>query len=262
VNKNLPALGLMALLSPTVFAGTMGPVAEPGFYMFVLGEGNYTWNQRNGIDFVFTGEGPNNTVETVNILSRNHDNGWGGRLAVGAARQISASPFFFSGEVGYGYFGNTDLSPIIAGSGQAAAGISQVANDTRLKAYVDGFDVLVGPIYTQPMYDLFFKAGALVQNSRGSLNSNIGFIIDPNGNDGGSGLLDVKLSRTQVMPEIKLGGSYHINPAWSLTAAWTHAFGDSPRLSGSFSQSALNVNLNLRNPTLDVASLGLQYNFA
>jgi hypothetical protein len=72
----------------------------------------------------------------------------------------------------------------------------------------------------------------------------------------------------QVMPEIKLGGGYHVTDNWGVTAAWMHAFGGTMGVqadniglsSGSVSIGSAVMSLN--NPTINSVMFGVEYLFS
>lgn len=238
------------------YAGTMGPIATPSTLMgFVSGEGGYTWNKVKGI--TLTGSGIGGAVFGLNTNQNNQ--GGTGRLAVGVMHPIN-DLLFLSGEIGWGYYGETTSHFDLSGVSNAAA-ITSAINGVNLKNTLWGFDVLAGVVYNQPQYDLFFKAGALMENSQ--LKFSTGNLSSISSTVTGSSV--IKNNQTEALPVIKLGASYHVWENLSVFAAWTHAFGSNEQLNANIAFStpvALYVNANLQNPTLDVVTGGLTYRFA
>ena len=167
--------------------------------------------------------------------------------------------FAYSGEVGWGYYGHTKMSAKYAGSPtpeQIASGLD--IGSVNMDQW--GFDVLVGLLYTQPKYDLFFKAGALFQNSRVSAQ-------DIAVNDTGT---SVSFNNTipEVLPEIKLGGAYHVTDKLLATLSWMHAFGGTFNIDAPITESSSVRTLALSNaltswqsPVLNSVMFGLEYRF-
>lgn len=243
MKKSTVSLGLLTiLLSSGVNAGTMGPVQSPSLVKaFVGAEGGYTWTQLDGFNL--------NIIDTLRLSSTEDKNGWSGRVYTGLMHELSDT-VAVTGEIGYGYYGRTKFNPVLSGP---QAQNPALLNGLSLKSSQDGFDVLAGIMYTQPSYDLFLKAGAIVQNSRLSISSSL-----PAG-----GSLSYKANQTEALPEIKLGGSYHLTEQLALTGAWTHAFGSTQKINLAYNPatSATAVNVNMQNPTMDSLMVGLQYRF-
>lgn len=257
----------MVLASCAANAGTMGPVAtSPSLMGFVSVEGGYTWNQVKGVDVTVNGFDDNNrqklpTPWTFHLDSDQNNKGGTGRLAVGMMHPIN-DVLLLSGEIAWGYYGQTTSHFDISGNAiKNPPDISGVS----LKNTLWGFDVLAGVVYNQPQYDLFFKAGALMQNSQLKLSSGSLDDIAPQV----TGSASVKVNQTEALPLIRLGGSYHIWENLSIFAAYTHAFGSNEKISGNVNIPALNnrpvdvsANVNLQNPTMDVVTGGLMFRFA
>ena len=115
-------------------------------------------------------------------------------------------------------------------------------------------------VNTQPKYDLFFKAGALFQNSRVSAQ-------DIAVNDTGT---SVSFNNTipEVLPEIKLGGAYHVTDKLLATLSWMHAFGGTFNIDAPITESSSVRTLALSNaltswqsPVLNSVMFGLEYRF-
>lgn len=238
------------LASCAVNAGSMGPVATPGLEFFVSGEGGYTWNQLGG--FVLS------TTEGT-IFSKENNQGGTARVAVGAIHPVMNNLFSMSGEIGWGYYGKTSYTAnttIVPDPDDPNSRLS-------INNYLYGFDILAGATYHfNPQFDLFFKAGALIENQRVTFKA-----VDT------LDTITLRLNQTEALPVIKLGGAYNMWDNLALFAAWTHAFGDSTKLNARMSDiSPANfnditdllgsANINSRNATLDTVTAGLQYKFS
>lgn len=246
--RKLPVLIslICSLMSASVCnAGLAGEA--PKIYTFFGVEGGYSWND---IDSIFV-----RTIDTMNginsfVKSSKHDSGGTVRVYTGIMRLIHGDNLYFSGEVGWGYYGETKLTlnPLIVENGGSGGYF-------RVKDTFTGFDALVGLILNKPEYDVFIKAGALVQNS--NLKTNI------SGNlDGDTAQLYAKMTATQALPEVKVGGSYHVNDNLLLTAAYAHAFGYPMEFdvqAGDTEFARIKASLH---PSLDILTVGVQYRFA
>ena len=263
-NKILTSLLFSACASSALYAGAMGPVSaesSPAFVPFISGEGTFTWPDIKGYTI--------NVTNLAMIKSKQQTQGWGGRLAVGALHPMTER-FALSGEMGWGYYGHTNLEPRFNTSGVQVippAGTVGFAMDQY------GFDILAGILYTQSKYDLFFKAGALFADLRTNAGMNPHSMLRGNGPGNvftPNAVLALDVNIPQVMPEIKLGGAYHVNEHWMVNASWMHTFGGSLSLSapqvnmGTSTVPAQigNIALNLNNPSLNVVMFGLEYRFA
>lgn len=259
-NKILLALMLTVCGSSALYAGAMGPesTAVPSFKPFISGEGAYSWPQIDGVHMLL--------ASTGEITTREELQGWGGRFAAGVTRAISER-FALSIEGGLMYNDHVNLRSQVD-----IAGTVIIPSTDIVAANFDqyGFDILGGLVYTRPTYDLFAKAGALFENLRvhGSINAHsllrnnrrqANFLPEANQ------VLDLNIA--QVMPEIKVGGGYHINENWSVTAAWMYAFGGTFGLGASDVSLATNsttigdIVLSMNNPTITSVMFGVQYQF-
>jgi hypothetical protein len=245
-------IGLISALSCALSAqaGTLGEVSEalPSSYVFLAAEGGWTWNKLGGLDVNIPSVG---RIFTDKEVSRGS-----GRLSMGAQKYLCPA-IAAIGEIGYGYYGKTNFNfhqygPIL--STADAPDFSQV----HVHIKNDGFDVLGGVSYDfLSRFDVFFKAGAMIENTR--TNATIDFSRLAPGAVFGSASLDI--DRTQVFPEIKLGGEYKFCRNLLLTAAWMHVFGEAPHI-----DLYINVNappgtlvIDRENPTIDTFFLGLKW---
>ena len=134
-----------------------------------------------------------------------------------------------------------------------------------------GFDVVAGVFYTQPQYELFFKAGALIQNLRLKVSADPQNIAASNTAIAArlNGVYSLNTTVVNALPEIRLGGNYHLYQHWLLTASWVHAFGSTlsftaPDISGATGPilgSLGNITANVSSPTINVVLFGLEYRF-
>lgn len=244
MRKSILALSIASSLIGTAYAGTMGPVSSvvPGYTPFASAEGSYTWNS-----FLTSGPGL--------VTSQN---GWGGRLAVGVNRPWKDN-LGLTFETGYGYYGN--ISGTYAQSGGGPLGNGTV--NASAKTDVLGADILAGLFYTYNQFDVFAKAGMMVQTlwQKGTLNSSLNMLslvtVDTNAT--------MRANETAVLPEIKVGGDYNINDAMGLSLAYMHVFGSRNNGAtvttpvGAF--SPITANVNTQAVTMDAIMFGIHYNF-
>lgn len=250
--KKNTALGLIALFASAVNAGAPEAVSAPSTpttYSFVTLEGTYTHSRTDGFHFGFS---PLFDVNSSKDRSR-----WGGRFAFGLARQL-CDQFYASGEIGWGYYGRTTYPLKARGLLLDIFDNFQGLDGIHIKTSQNGFDVLAGLIWRLPCFELFFKAGALIQNYHQNLNiefDSFGFDL--------VGGLSTKTNRMEALPEIRLGGSYYISDSWAITASWMHAFGTRQKI--DFDLDLINPlgdsRVNLRNPTLNILTIGVQLRF-
>lgn len=256
MKKNIVVMGCIALFSGSVYAANAcKPICEsicfsPCQMYFLQLEGGYSWNTFKGVDI--------NIVDQGDIRSSNDKNGWSGRVAIGLGKKV-CDPFYITSEIGWGYYGNSTL-PIKASGPLAASSDAPNFNGIHLKSMQNGFDILAGILYNQPCYDLFLKAGALIQNSQ--LNANVDISTLTSGNANGD--VSLSLNQTEVLPEIKIGAAYHVTRNFAITADWMHAFGSDTKAKANIDPNNPigTINVNLKNPSLDTAMLGVQYRFA
>ncbi|MDF1646556.1 MAG: hypothetical protein P1U61_06225 [Legionellaceae bacterium] len=257
--KAFSACALLVASTTAAYAGTMGDTKPlPLLIPFFAGEGMYTWPDidgfRIGVDNVGT------------FTSKQDKQGWGGRLAAGAIHPLTET-WAGSAEIGWGYYGSVDMNPSIALNPNTTVTVNTNAFKVKMDQY--GFDILAGLFYTQPQYDLFFKVGALIQNLRvkASLSPDG---LGGNGTSGISARLGGNYTASTILvnalPELKLGGGYHINQNWLATLSWMHAFGSSlninaPSIKNS-PASIGSVSAQITSPTLNTILFGLEYRFS
>lgn len=242
--KKITLLSLFSALSITALshAGAMGGCNSSsycGSAFFAL-EGGYTWNMIDGYNF---------TGVNGNITSIEDNQGYTGRIAAGVMSAID-DQFAVTGEVGWGYYGRTNLTPRFVGA------IPNIPGTLNITDTITGFDTLLGVAYTQPSFSLFLKGGALFQNMLTKTNANISPLGLPIVNT-----INSETNNTEVLPEIKLGGAFNFNENWAITAAYLLAIGSSPKLTGDFNVNTgrIGVNVNTQNPTINSVLFGVQY---
>lgn len=236
---------VFSLLSALSFgsAGDAGAVCNPCSSVFLSLEGSYT---KNSIDsFEFDVLGTPNSLFTVkqNQLG-------GGRIAAGVMRFL-CDELGASAEIGWGSYGRTRLTA--EGTGIFAAVPATFSAATT----ITGFDALVGASFLQPCYSLFLKAGALVEMNHSTFDATFDpltpIIFTSN-------TFHFQGTRTGVLPEVKIGGSYIFNDNWSLTVAYMHAFGSTVGARATFDPVTGSANFDARfpNPSLSSVMVGVQ----
>ena len=239
---SLVAVGCAGLLQQG-YAGDMGAVdaaVTHQFTPFVSAEGFPVWIKFGGISL--TDNSGTSTADQGSFLSG------GARGAAGVSYSYT-DRVDFTAETGWNYFGTT----------------SGTVRGTEFGARVTGADLFVGAAYKTRNMDYFVKAGTVFERAHFKINMPRTFVItiDPTSY---YATVNAKLSISDFLPTIKVGTNYRYNSNWSLSAAYMHAFGETPKLDASSLQSGTTVtNLytgtNLRCPTLDAIMFGLRYNF-
>lgn len=245
-------IALSMLFASVASAGTMGPLAVYPNLSFVSVEGGYTWNRAKGINASFFDEND----DLITIFSNQKKKGGTARVAYGSLRPLN-DLFFLSGEIGWGYYGKNVYRFSAVDTTIDAITVDLDGADFNNTLW--GFDILAGIAYRAPRYDIFFKAGGLIQNSQVKLRTeelDISEDIFPSN-------FTFRQNSTQVLPVIKLGASYYWWENLSLFGAWTYAFGSTPKV---YLREGLDTpafgDVNLRNPTMNVVTGGLAFWFA
>ena len=252
--KMKPIVFFISALSCSTFihAGTMGAAEAPApISSFLSVEGGYTWNQIGNNRFTITGF-------PGDLHSKESNNGGTGRIGAGLMRRINDN-IGLSGEIGYGYYGKTT-----SGAASVLSELLATVIDTRadISSTITGFDALAGIAYinSEYNYNLYFKAGAMIQNVniKNTLHGDVGAVQE------GFPAVRVNFSSTQTsaLPELKVGGGYSLNSNWSLTASYLRVFGSSPSVNGNVNMSGhhvFDISFNSKNPTINTALLGIQY---
>jgi hypothetical protein len=243
--KKLTLISLISALScnTLVHAGGMGDYGQCNSAPFISLEGGYTTHTIDDYDYTITGLG----LRLTSIKTSQH---YTGRLGAGMLSMID-DRFGMTGELGWGYYGRTKLTPQLVSLG-----------DFTIQDTITGFDALVGFAWVQPNFGFSLKAGALIQNVTTETTLAIPTFTVP----GFPPLVNSftsKVNRTAALPEVKIGGSYNFDSNWSLTAAYMVALGSNPRTSGDINATtgALTFNTNTLNPTIHSFLLGVQYTF-
>lgn len=235
--KNVFLNSTLLIISTSIAqAGDMGEISNINVTTpFVVGEANASF-------IAYQNESFNN------INSTQLNNVWGGRFGAGLTRKYRGK-FSLTSELGYGYYGRVRTSFI---------------NSVNNNYYaIDGLDALVGCLYTLKELDIFFKAGAMIENKRvkGSLNLSQAYQGDII-----SGTQNYNYNFTQVLPALKTGGIYNFNANFGLTLSYMHVFGSSTsfyanKSSGSSPLSIVSTsNIHTQNPSFDSILFGIQYN--
>jgi len=244
--KNKKMFALLFVHAFLAHAGTMGPADLPSTGAFIAGEGGYTWNKNKGTDV--------NLLGIESLTSHFNNQGGSGRLSIGLLKYLRDS-YGMSAELGWGYYGSSKVT--LQQTGPAILPAATDFGGYTTKSSYDGLDLLVGLVYQQPSFGLFAKVGALMENvhfrNQADLADLTGGIM--------TGNINSRENRTEALPELKLGLSYRLLSRLSLIGSWSHAFGSSPHLGVSLNPgpSLIAINQNQKNPTLDIALLGLQY---
>ncbi len=159
------------------------------------------------------------------LVSNKQNSSGGGRLAAGVMRWL-CDEWGVSAEIGWGFYGRTKLNPVSTGVFATIPATFSVTNT------LSGFDVLVGSSFLQPCYSVFLKAGALVESNNVTFEGEFSPVVTPSVFT--TNIFRFKDTRTGVLPEVKIGGSYIFNDNWSLTVAYTRAFGSTVRTIATF----------------------------
>ena len=232
-------LATAALISNAYAGGmTAEPMQQaPNPTLFTTLEGGYTWN-----DF------GNTTVQNTVIAPST--SGASGRLAFGATHYSTMHQnLSYTAEIGGGYYGET-------GHSSALRGVSA-------KNYIYGLDLLAGVDYQiNNMFDVFFKLGGLLENTRMVRNTDLSKYIA-----GGTvtGIQNETTTSSSVIPEVKLGGVYNFTNLWGLSLSYMHAFGNNVSLD---TNRTVNADTEVTNGTatgipvsLNNLMVGLRYKF-
>lgn len=233
--KTKIAMLVLTLSSAVSYAGAMGPVGSE-HALFASIEGAYTWS---ALDTVIIND---------NVLNTSY-NGWGGRVAAGAVHH-TASPLSYTAEIGWGYYGDKDYSTPLVGV-------------LKSKDVLYGADLLLGASYRFNQFDVFAKAGAMIESEQQHQILDTG-TITPGGVV--NGLSDIQRTITTVLPELKVGGAYNFNEELAVTLAYMYAFGNNTRVTFNSFASPLVVNqtvvATVAPVSLSTLFLGIRYNFA
>lgn len=241
--KKITLLGLFSAM----FYGSIAQAGDMGgsdfcCTAFFAAEGGYTWNSIDGYNFDLVGVGT-----SLFINSQKSRQQYTGRLAAGMLNLVD-DQIGITGELGWGYYGRTTLSPVIGT-------YHLVPYSLSTQYTVSGFDALLGVAWIQSYFNLSFKAGALFQNMQTDE-----IATTPLFNDS-IGTISTKSNSTAVLPAIKLGAAYNFDSNWSITAAYLLAIGGTPKTTGvlDVDTGRAVLNVNNQNPTMNSFLFGVQY---
>lgn len=238
------SIGCLALMN-TAISGTMGDVEaiDHSLIPFATAEGFPVWINFGGI--TINKNGDVSSVDTGNYLSG------GGRGAVGFTYPYKSN-LDFSLETGWNYFGHT--------GGEV--------NGTGFSGTITGADLLAGVIYKTMFRDhtleWFLKGGTLFQRTAFNYTLPSTYLLNSEGYDYYTSIA-FKGSISDILPEVKVGLMYDINPNWALTAAYMTAFGGTPKFASTTTKITEGSLVNsgivgvLRGPTLNSAMFGVRY---
>lgn len=234
-------LGLI-LTASAALAGTMGESDKPmdhNIIPFVSAEGFPNWIHFGGIT-VTRNSGVDSADKGVFTSG-------GARVAAGFIYPFKPK-VDFTLETGWNYFGTTSGS------------ISSGSIDARLL----GVDLLVGAAYKINKMEVFGKIGTLFERADLKFNVPSTYLFEAT-NLNYYMATNTRVSLTQTLPEVKVGVNYAINKRLAATAAYMHAFGESPSMNLSALRGVGTVNtsmsLNMKAPSIDAAMFGLRYSF-
>lgn len=236
-----------SLLSSS-YAGGMGAVEQsvPSLYPYIGADASYTWNGLNASNLT-------SNATPVSLTSQ----GWGGRLSAGVMWPHTEK-FGFNAEIAGGYYGSDHV--VTPSTGAVS------------RRSIDGYDVLAGVFYQfSPLevlnpITLFGDAGFMVQNYRVKRTYDVERVIS-GFSASYSGSVSTTDSTTQVLPELKVGGLYHLRPNLAFSLAYLHVFGVNPSGTTNASENgdrqiSIVSTTNMQNPTLNTILFGLRYSFA
>ncbi|TAL61575.1 MAG: hypothetical protein EPN84_07760 [Legionella sp.] len=245
--KKLTLLSLVSTLacSSLTYADCMGggcsANAMKGGAPFFALEGGFANNSFDGYNFTLS-------PALGTITSSEDKQNYLARISAGMIMSIEEQ-FAVSGELGWGYYGKTTLTPVFV----SYTGPVFVPGSLNTSYELSGFDALVGMLYTQPSFSLYFKAGALLENMKIKTNANfVSFNV--------ADRMQYTSTQTGVLPEVKVGGAYNFNENWALTLSLMYAFGSSPGVTGDFNTVTTNSSLVVKNsnPTVGGVMIGIQ----
>jgi hypothetical protein len=216
----------------------------PGTFISVAAEGGWNFKQAGAFHV--------NTLDLGFIFGNKTYNELGYRVSAGLQKYLCPN-FSLVADLGYGYYGRTKFYFDIPSEPLAVDPTFFVLDQANMLVNVEGFDLLGGLSYDiLKGVDLFLKAGAMVEHSHTSLNiaplRPLWVVGD--------------LNRTQILPEIKFGGSIKFCKEIYLTAAYMHVFGHTPTelFNIDVAFPAGTVNVARESTALDTLFLGIKWN--
>jgi hypothetical protein len=219
-------------------AGGMGDSAACLSPFFSL-EGGYAMNRVNGYEYT-------TTTDTTTISSVEKRTQYTGRLAAGVLNMVD-DQYGLTAELGWGYYGQTKLTPPVELSLLIPAALST-------QYTISGFDILVGGAFIQQYYSLSLKLGALVQNMQVDNHSIVSGMT-------GVGIFDNKYNVTGVLPTVKFGVSYNVDANWSIVASYLLAWGATNETTITYNPATTTYDFdhNAQNPMINAGLIGIQY---
>lgn len=236
-------ISCLALLNGA-YAGDMGKIAPAVFNAhnsapFISAEGFPVWINFGGIRT--TNNSTTHSADTGNYLAG------GGRGAAGFSYTYT-DKIDFTAEAGWNYFGRTSGS----------------VSGTAYGATLTGTDLLLGATYRKNNYGVYIKGGTLFQRSSVHINVPSTYYLT-SGTTEYFAAVAGRFVVTDVLPEVKVGLTYDINPQWGASVAYMHAFGDTPKITTALNSTATTANsyvgVDLRGPTLNSVLFGMTYHF-
>ena len=226
MNRLTTILGAAALtMTSTVYAGSMSDATSERHTLFTSLDAAYTWPTTPEIGYCPSAQNGYCSAQTMtpNISSIN---GWGGRFAVGA-RHYTNSPWSFTGEGGWGWYG-----------------YQRYTNGTTINKGIGfyGLDLLFGANYEYKQFDIFAKVGGLIEQM---------LLINS--------VYDRRSVYSGVVPEISVGGVYNVTSQWGIDLAYYYAFGAGFK---SISTTNFDTSSTIVPSGLSILSFGLHYKFA
>ncbi len=200
----------------------------------------------------FSAEGSYNTTESINLRINNITavpdySSWGGRIA-GGFMQPYKNNISFTEELGWGYY-------IKATHSIPSFGYKAVSTLT-------GFDALLGVMRTYKQIDFYVKGGAMFQRTAVLTQSDLSKV---GGGNSYSGITNITTSSVDVIPEIKVGGQYHVYKNMALSLSYAHTFGTDVTLDTTSvtngGQISTSQYKNTQSPPLNLVMFGIQYYF-
>jgi len=234
MNRLTTFLGAAALtMTSTVYAGSMSNATSERHTLFTSLDAAYTWPATPQFSYYNPSAKPPTVTPNISSI-----NGWGARFAVGA-RHYTSSPWSFTGEGGWGWYGYQRY--------QKTPAVGSSAGDV-INAGIGfyGLDLLFGATYEYRQFDIFAKIGGLIEQT---------LLIDS--------VHDLRLSYSSVVPEVSVGGVYNLTNQIGIDLAYYYVFGG--RFNYNYSITVFGTANTSYTPTptaLSILSFGLHYKFA
>ncbi len=197
--------------------------------VFAGGEGAYNWIQTDSFFF---------NDQRIKQAEQN----WGGRASAGLL-YFPTDKFGIGLEMGWGYYGRVSVS----------------SNIDRWSAskHIQGYDVLFDMQYTINKIDLLGNVGFMIQKQNFNLNT---YNNDSNFRTNLDAALVNFYDKTEILPEVKLGGVYHLTNNIGISLAYMYVFGSEYQNSDSGDDDSGDGD-GSKNPSLGTLMLGVRYSF-